>query len=85
MRDIWINVFTIQKSARTGNQTWDRAENTHNWGTYPYLADLQFNKTEFDQKNENILLFVWGEAVESKLLKLDTSCIVKLPPMVSVL
>ena len=36
-------------------------------------------------KKENMMLFVSSEAVESKLIKLETSCIVILPPMVSVL
>ena len=37
------------------------------------------------QKKENMLLFVCCEAVESMLVKLETSCPVILPPMASVL
>ena len=35
-------------------------------------------------KIEKTRLLVWGEAVESKLVKLETSCTVILPPTVSV-
>ena len=35
-------------------------------------------------KYENMLLFVYSEAVESNLVKLETSCTVILPPTVSV-
>ena len=48
------------------------------------MADLQFNKTGTDQK-EHVLLFVCSEEVESKLVKLETSRTLILPPTVSVL
>ena len=41
------------------------------WGKDHCTACLQFNKTGFDQ-NEKMLLFVSGEAVESKPVKLET-------------
>ena len=48
------------------------------------MAGLQLNKIGFDQ-NKNTLLFVCSEAVESKLVKLETSRTVILPPKVNVL
>ena len=47
-------------------------------------AGLQSNKAGFDQKG-SMLLLVCSEAIESKLVKLDTSRTVILPPMVTVL
>ena len=60
-------------------------ENTHHRGKYHCTAGLQFNKTEFDQKRKYETLFVCSEAVESSLVKLETSRTVILSPMVSVL
>ena len=48
------------------------------------MAGLQLNKTGTDQK-EHMLLFVCSEAVESKLVKLETSRSAILPPTASVL
>ena len=42
---------------------------------------LQFNKTGSDQRKKNV---AFSYAVESKLVKLETSCTVILFPMVSV-
>ena len=54
------------------------AENTHHRGKDRCTAVLQLNKVVFDQK-EHMLLFVCSEAVESKLVKLETSHTVILP------
>ena len=48
------------------------AENTHCWGKDHCKAGFQFIKSEFDKKL-NMLLFVCSEAVESSLVKLETS------------
>ena len=42
------------------------------------MASLQFSKTGFDEKRKYVL-FVFSEAVETKLLKLETSRAVILP------
>ena len=47
------------------------------------MAGLQFNKTETGQK-EHTILFACSEAVESNLVKVETSCTAILPPKVSV-
>ena len=55
------------------------AESTHRWGKDHCTTSRQFNKIGFDQK-EHLLLFVCSEAVESKLVKLETSRSAILPP-----
>ena len=42
-------------------------ENTHRKGKYYCMSGLQFNKIDFDQK-ENMWLLVRSEAVESNLV-----------------
>ena len=49
------------------------------WGKYHCTAGLDFNKIAFDQK-ENMWLLVGSQTVESKLVKLEASWIVILPP-----
>ena len=53
-------------------------------GKYHYTAGLQFNKTGTDQKEHLFNLYLCSKAVESKLVKLETSRTVILPPAVSV-
>ena len=59
-------------------------ESTHRWGKDHCTAGLQFNKTGTDHKRTYIL-FLCSEPVEYKLVKLETSCTVILPPTVSLL
>ena len=68
----WPVAYIIQRTLTVGN-------------SYHWTAGLQFNKTGLDQKRKYILLFVCYEAVESKLVKLETSCTVIPIPIVSVL
>ena len=56
-------------------------ENTHCLGKYRCMAGLQLTKIGFDKK-ENMLFFVWIEAVDSKQ---EISHSATLPPTVSVL
>ena len=49
-------------------------DNTHRWGTMQELT-----------QKEHMSLYLCREPVESKLVKLETSRTVKLPPTVSVL
>ena len=58
--------------------------NTYHRGKDHYTACLQFNKIGFDQK-ETMWLLVGSDAVESKLVQLETSRTVMFPPIVSVL
>ena len=58
-------------------------ENTHSRGMAHCIACLHLNNNGFHQKN--VWLLVCSEAVESILVKLETSCTVTLIPTVSVL
>ena len=66
------------------NEITVRAESTHCWGKYHCTASLQVYKFGFNcfttHKNN-----IFSLLVKSSLVKLETSCTVILPPMVSVL
>ena len=49
-----------------------KPENNHHWWKDCCTAGLKFIKIDFNKK-ENMLLFVYSEAVESNLVKLGTS------------
>ena len=55
-----------------GTDEFTGPENTHHWGKYHCMAGLKFNKTVLD-RNKYFFLFESSEAVESKLVKLETS------------
>ena len=44
------------------------------------MAGLQFNKTRFDEKGKYVICTYVVQRAESKLVKLETSCTVILPP-----
>ena len=80
--------FTASASRILSFSKWSQllrivAENTHRWGKDHCTAGLQFNKTGLYQ-GRNYVVFVCSEATESKLVKLETSCTVILPPKVKV-
>ena len=58
--------------------------NTPRWGNDQCTSGLQFNKAGYDQ-NRKYVVILCSEAVETKLVKLETSSTVILPPTVSVL
>ena len=50
-------------------------ENTHLWGSITVPTDgLQLNKTGLDQQIKYVVFVSREEAVESELVKLETSC-----------
>ena len=61
-----------------------KSENNYLWGRIFVWLVSSFTRLEVTNEGKT-LLFVCGEAVESKLVKLETSCTVIVPPMVSVL
>ena len=53
--------------------------NTPRWGNDQCTSGLQFNKAGYDQ-NRKYVVILCSEAVETKLVKLETSSTVILPP-----
>ena len=73
------SVFKMQQNIRL-----TKPENNHPWGKYHYEAGLQFYKFGFSgfTTNKNN---TFSSLVKSSLVKLEISCTVILPPMVSIL